>query len=102
MIHQSVVVLDKYVYVKDIESLLSDNAKFEKVNTKKGVLNFITNHEKPINKYLKSLKSSGALRVEQHKETKAAGSIPGTLYGLCKVHKDSIQMPSIWNHSFSY
>ena len=56
-----------------MELLPSDKAKFEKVNTKKGVLNFITNHEKTINKYLKSLKSSGALRVEQHKETKAAG-----------------------------
>ena len=61
----SVVILDKDVYIKHMESLLSDRAKFEKVHIKKGLLNFTVNHEKRINEYLKSLKSSGALRVEQ-------------------------------------
>ena len=31
----SVVILDKDVYIKHMESLLSDNAKFEKIDTKK-------------------------------------------------------------------
>ena len=70
----SVVILDKDVYTKHMESLLSNKAKFEKVDTKKGLLNFTINHEKRINKYLKSLKSSGSLSVEQHKKIKAVGS----------------------------
>ena len=52
----------------------------------KGLLNFTVNHEKRINKYLKSLKLSGALGVEQHKKIKVTGSRPGVSYGLCKVH----------------
>ena len=52
-----VVILKKDVYIleidvyKHIESLLSDNAKFEKVDPKKGLLNFTVNHEKQINKF---------------------------------------------------
>ena len=46
----SVVILDKDVYIKHMESLLSDKAKFEKVGTKKGLLNSTVNHEKLINK----------------------------------------------------
>ena len=38
-----------------MESLLSNKAKFEKVYTKTGLLNFTVNHEKWINEYLKSL-----------------------------------------------
>ena len=64
----SVVILDKDVYIKHVESLLSNKAKFEKFDTKKCLLNFTGNHEKRINEYLKPLKSSGALSVEQHKK----------------------------------
>ena len=49
-------------------SLFSNKAKFEKVDTEKGLLNFTVNHEKRINEYLKSLKLSGALSVEQQKK----------------------------------
>ena len=86
----SVVILDEDVYVKHMESLLSNKAEFEKVNTKKGLLNFTVNHEKRINEYLKSLKSSGALSVDQCKKIKAVGSRLGVLYGLCKVHKNIV------------
>ena len=68
------IILDKDVHIKHMESLLINNAKFEKVNTKKGLLNFSVNHEKRINEYLKSLKSSGVLSIEQHKKIKAVGS----------------------------
>ena len=73
-----------------MESLLSDKAKFEKVDTKKSLLNFIVNHEKRIKEYSKSLKSSGALSVEQHKKLKTVGWRPCVLYGLCKVHKNIV------------
>ena len=57
----TVVILDKDVYIKHIESFLGDKAKFEKVNTKKVLLNFFVNRGKRIIEYLKFLKSSGAL-----------------------------------------
>ena len=81
----SVVILDKDFYIKRIESLLSNKAQFEKVGTKKGLLNFTANHKKWNNVYLKYLKSSGALS-EQH--NKIIGAKPGKLYGLCKVNKN--------------
>ena len=70
-----------------MEKLISDQTKFEKVDTKKGLLNFAVNHEKRINEFLKSLKSSGTFSNEQYRKIKAVGSRPGILYGLCKVHK---------------
>ena len=73
-----------------MELLLSDKAKFEKVHTKKGLLNFTVNHEKRIKEYLKPLKSWRALSIEHYKRIKAAGSRPGILYGLCKVHKNIV------------
>ena len=85
----SVVIVDKDICLKNMELLLSDKAKFEKVDTKKDLLNFTVNYEKRINEYLKSLELSGALNVEQYKKIKAVGSRPGILNGLCKVHKNS-------------
>ena len=79
----SVVILDKDVYIKHTESLLREKAKFENVDTKKSLQNLTENQEKRINEYLKSLKSSEALSVKQHKKIKAVGSRPGILYGLC-------------------
>ena len=64
-----IIILDKEVYIKHIKLLLSDKAKIENTDTIKGFLNFTVNREKRINKYLKSLKSSGASIVEQHKKT---------------------------------
>ena len=83
----SVVIVEKDVYVRHMETILSDFNKFEKVSIKKGILNFSINHEKNINNYLKRLEKSGSLSTEQHKKIKAVGSRPGILYGLCKVHK---------------
>ena len=51
--------------------MISLNLK--KVETKKCLLNFTVNHKKRINKYLKPLKRSGTLSVEQYKTIKAVG-----------------------------
>ena len=82
-----VVLVDKDVYVNYMENILKDQSKFEKVKIKTSILSFQVNHEKRINEYLKSLKNSGSLSVDQYKKIKAVGSRPGLLYGLCKVHK---------------
>ena len=83
----SVVIVQKDVYVRHIETILNNLHKFEKLNVKKGILNFSINHEKRINNYLKSLEKSGSLSSNQYKKIKATRSRPGILYGLCKVQK---------------
>ena len=83
----SVVIVEKDIYVRHMETILSDLNKFEKVSIKKGILNFSINYEKNINNYLKTLEKSGSLSTELYKKIKAVGSRPGILYGLCKVHK---------------
>ena len=67
--------------------MLKDVSKFEKVSLKRGILNFAVNHEEHINKQLRSISKNGSLTEQQYKKVKAAGSNPGILYGLCKVHK---------------
>ena len=83
----SVVLVDRDVYVKHMENILKDKTNFEKVDIKTRTLNFQVNHQKRINDTLKRLKSSGSLTDKQYKKIKAVGSRPGVLYGLCKVHK---------------
>ena len=80
--------MDKYVNIKHSKSLPSSKAKFEKVDTKKGLLSFTVNREKHINEYLKYLKSSGTLSVEEHRKIKDVGSRPVVSYSFCKVHED--------------
>ena len=83
----SVVLVDRDVFVKHRENIVRDNTKFEKVDIKTRTLNFQVNPEKSINEILKSLTSSGKLSDKQCKIIKAVGSRPGVLYGFCKVHK---------------
>ena len=54
-----VVIVKKDVYLRHMETIISDHNKFEKVSIKKGILNFSINHEKISNmdfvKYIKPL-----------------------------------------------
>ena len=81
-----------YRSIDNLGSMSNENLDFvkTKIYLLKGLLNFTVNHEKRINEYLKFLKSSGALGVEQHKKITVVGSRPGVLYGLCKVHKNIV------------
>ena len=54
----SVVLVEKDVYIRHIEKILDDATKFEKVKIKKGILNFLIKHERRINDYLESLEKS--------------------------------------------
>ena len=51
----AIVLLNKSGYVRHVEDILKDVNKFEKVSLKKGILNFTVNHEKHINKQLRSI-----------------------------------------------
>ena len=54
--------------------------------------NFQVNHGKRINNILQSLKSAGSLINKQYKKIKVVGSRPNVLYGLCKVHKATVDI----------
>ena len=88
----SVVLVEKDVYIRHIEKILDAAMKFEKVKIKKGILKFSINHERRIKDYLKSLEKSGSLAADQYKKIKAIGSRPGILCGLCKIHKAIIDV----------
>ena len=64
----SVVIVEKDIYLRHMETIVNDHNKFEKVNIKKGISNFSINHEKNINNYLKRLETSGTLSTEQYKK----------------------------------
>ena len=83
----SVVIVEKDVYLRHMETIISNHNKLEKISIKKGILNFSINHEKNINNYLKGLEKSGTLSTEQYKKIKAVRNRPGILYGLCEAHK---------------
>ena len=50
----SVVIVEKVVYIRNIEKILNNAAKFEKMKIKKGMLNFSINRKRCINNYLRS------------------------------------------------
>ena len=83
----SVVLVEKNDYIRHIEKKIDNATKFEKVNVKKGILNFSIYHERRRTDYLKSLEKSGSLTTDQYKKIKVIRSRPGILYGLCKIYK---------------
>ena len=66
----SVLLVEKNVYIRHIEKILDNATKFEKTKIKKGILNFSINHERRINDYFKSLEKSGSLTLISIRESK--------------------------------
>ena len=87
----SVVIVDKETYIKTMENLLSDQRTFERVNLKNDAfLNFVVNQEKRIDTIFKNLVDNNSMSKEMRKSVKPVGTRPGTMYGLCKVHKQEV------------
>ena len=59
----SVVILDKDVYINILNHFFVIKVNLEKTDTKKGLLNFTVKHEERINEYVKSLNLSGAVKL---------------------------------------
>ena len=64
----SVVLVEKNMYFRHMEKVLDDATKFEKVKIKNRILNFLINHERRINDYLKSLEKSCSSTTDQCKK----------------------------------
>ena len=83
----SVVIVDNETYIKRMENLLSD----ERVTLKNDAfLNFVVNQGKHIDTIFKNLVDSNSMSKEMRKSIKPVGTRPGTMYGLCKVHKQEV------------
>ena len=59
----SVIILDKDVYINILNHFFVIKVNLEKTDTKKGLLNFTVKHKKRINEYVKSLNLSGAVKL---------------------------------------
>ena len=82
------VLVNKSDYIGYIEDIMKDVNKVKKVFLKKGIINFAVNHEKHINKELRSISKNGSLwMLEQQYKWYRLWEAIGILYGLCKVHK---------------
>ena len=75
----SVVIVDKDTDIKRMKNRLSDV-----------FLNFVVNRKKRIGIIFKNLVDSNSMSKEMDKSVKPAGTRPGTMYGLCKLHKQQV------------
>ncbi len=92
----SVVILDKAVYTQKLETILSDASKFEPVTFRGGKLyNYIVNCEDRIRSFLRTLIHKQTITEETYSSIAPKGSVPGKLYGLCKVHKQGFPLRPI-------
>ena len=98
----SVVTVDKADYLDKMEKLLNDTWKFEKRNLKNdGILDFVVNQEKHVDKILKNLAASNSISEEKRRSLKSVGTRPSIMYRLCKVHKHIINNCLQRNHQLS-
>ena len=87
----SVVVLNKEVYMKRMKELISDRSKFQHLDVVKGKeYNFMVKETGDIKDFLDTLETKGSITEKVKKEIEPCGPSPGRLYGLSKVHKDLI------------
>ena len=89
----TVVIVDKALYIQKMEILLADTSKFVKVqfNPKYKVnkeIRHILDMQNAIKSCLDDLLQQNYVTEEDYKLMNPVGSRPGVLYGLCKVHKD--------------
>ena len=89
----TVVIVDKAIYLERMEELLSDTSKFHQIsfNSKHKVnkeVRHLLDMEATIKTCLDDLRDNNYLSPEDHKFMNPTGSRPGVLYGICKVHKE--------------
>ena len=74
-----------------MENCLSDQWQFEKVTLKNyPFLSFVMNQEKRIDIIFKNLVDFKRMSKKRRRSVKPVGARSGTLYGLCKVHKQQV------------
>ncbi len=90
----SVVLLDVADYNSKMQGILSDRSKFRRVcfPPEKTVLNHMFTLEDRITRVLTAASKRGAFSKQEFDRLSPSGSLPGKLYGLCKVHKPDFHL----------
>ena len=87
----SVVILDKKVYLEKMKEMLNKNDQFLKLSIQEEKhYNFLINLEKKIREPLKELYQLDIIDKKTYDKLCPVGSHFGILYGLAKVHKQLI------------
>ena len=89
-----VVILNKIDYVRKMEELLNDRAKFRELVAEDPLLHTL-NMENKINYRIRKLKSDGIISDELASSLMASGTQPGIMYGTPKIHKRGIPLRPI-------
>ena len=86
-----VVLVDKEIYLQKMKSILDDKSKFTKLNiSDKHIVQTLIETQDRIKAVLDPLKTKGVISEEIYNNISSIGSQPGRLYGLCKIHKESV------------
>ena len=84
----SVVIVNREDYLKRMQELVDDPAKFEKLSVKQGKdYNFMKKEKSTVDDFLSILLSKGSITQNQKSELSPNGPNPARLYGLPKIHK---------------
>ena len=84
----TIVVIDKDAYKKEMKAIISGSSKFEKLDIQEEKhLNFILNIEKRLREIIKPLYEKDCFTKSEFLKICPTGSKPGILYGEAKVHK---------------
>ena len=87
----SVVILNKSDYTRRMNELLSDVTKFAPIKLKDGEdYNYIINQEIRISKTIRALRDCGSMTENTYEKLNPTGTQPSVLYGLSKVHKQTV------------
>ena len=78
-----VVVVDKNRYVDSIQTIISDQSKFQEITLP--IQKYVAKIEDKIINFIRNLKNSKLLSDEYFKQMFTSGSGPGVLYGLTKI-----------------
>ena len=87
----TLVLLNRKDYISKMKLILSDISKFKKIQIDDSkVLNHLIHMENKIVELLKRLKEKQEISDKVYRELYPAGSKPGILCGLCKIHKSIV------------
>ncbi len=97
-----VVILDRGDYNRKMEDILRDTTKFERLHV--DPVKLTLQRENQIKNLLASLKKSESITQATYKQLYPTGSRIGILYGLPKIHKNSIPLRPILSciNNYSY
>lgn len=82
---RGVVVVDRDVYCRKMQHLISDNTKFEQLL--EPIDKYTRKIEDKVNNFLRKIKNKLTIPADTISSLFASGSAPGILYGLPKIHK---------------